>query len=392
MRRPRISVITPAYNAAGTLAEAVDSVVAQTLVDWEMIVVDDGSTDATAEVAARFSDGRIRVMRQERKGVSAARNTGVAQSRGGVLAFLDADDRFAPTKLAVQASLLERRPEVGAVYCAHRRVDARGLPWTMQAPPSEVGFAELYASFPFNPSAQMVRREWHERIGGFQTGLELHEDRDYWLRQCAAGCRFVRAPGVLLDYRLGPPQPTADPAGKVTQALDALERAERTDAGRKLGQLERDRARFEIFREWAFRAILSGAAAVADDCFQELIALAPDLPRSPERRDELLQAIVDFGVRARGDHEAILRPIFAGLPTPLGELRSMERWAAGCGAVQQGARELLWGGRTPLESGFYGRGRWAPGSTSGPRGCCATRFANTLMRRWRTSLRRCCRP
>ena len=352
MSAPQVSVLMPAHNAAPTIAEAIESVLAQTVADWELIIVDDGSADGTADIARRYADPRIRLLRQPRQGVAAARNRAAAESRGALLAFLDADDRFSPEKLAVQAALLASRVEVGSVYCAHRRVDAAGLPWSLQAPPWEVGFRDLLLGFPFNPSAQMLRRQWHETIGGFRPGLELHEDRDYWLRQIQAGCVFVRAPGVLADYRLGPPRRYADPGEKVEQALDVLRRALESDHGRALAPAERARARFEIVREWAFQSALSGRSEEAAERFQELLRLQPRLAEDRDPRDDFLQAAVDVSVRTRGDHEPILRTIFGELPEALAALRGYERWAAGCGAVQQGARELLWDRRAAARERF----------------------------------------
>jgi|GEM_PF-2835866 len=341
MSAPRISVLMPAYNASATIAKAVESVLAQSCDDWELIIVDDGSDDGTAEVVRRFDDPRIRLLKQPRQGVAAARNRAFEASRGDLLAFLDADDRFAPEKLAVQAELLDRRPEVGSVYCAHRRVDLDGVPWTLQAPPWEVGFRELLLGFPFNPSAQMVRRSWHERSGGFLPGLALHEDRDYWLRLSAAGCRFVRAPGVLADYRLGPPKPVSDPEATARQALDVLDRGLGLEPAVAVSLEERTRARAEIFREWGFQAAVSRHPDAAS-LFAEMASLTPDLLENPRRRDEFLQAVVDLSVRARGEHKPLLDAVFAALPGALAAFQEDRDWAAGCGALLHGARELFW--------------------------------------------------
>lgn len=341
MSAPRISVLMPAYNATATIGEAVDSVLRQTCKDWELVIVDDGSDDGTSEAVRRFDDPRIRLLEQPRQGVSVARNRAFEASRGELLAFLDADDRFAPEKLAVQAELLDRRPEVGSVYCAHRRVDLAGVPWTLQAPPWEVGFRELLLGFPFNPSAQMVRRSWHERSGGFLPGLEIHEDRDYWLRLSAAGCRFVRAPGVLADYRLGPPKPTAAPQAKARQACAVLERALELERARALSAKEQRLVRAEIFREWGFQAAVSGHPDAAS-LFAEMTSLTPDLLEPPRRRDEFLQAVVDLSVRARGEHEPLQDAVFAALPAAFEAFQAERNWAAGCGALLRGARELYW--------------------------------------------------
>lgn len=351
MTAPRISVLVPAHNASATIAEAIESVLRQICEDWELILVDDGSSDPTAQVVRGFDDPRIHLLRQSRQGVSAARNRAFEASRGEFIAFLDADDRFAPQKLGVQAELLNQRPEIGAVYCAHRRVDLVGIPWTLQAPPREVGFRELLVGFPFNPSAQMVRRSLHERTGGFRTGLEIHEDRDYWLRLSAVGCRFVRAEGVLVDYRLGPPKPVSDPAAKAEQALGVLDRALELEPGGAISAEDQRRVRAEIFREWGFQAAVSGHQD-ASTLLEEMAALTPDLATNPQERDAFLLAIVDISTRARGEHEPLQDAVFEALPPQFDALESERVWAAGCGALVCGARELAWEHNAAAEEAF----------------------------------------
>lgn len=129
MTSPAVSVVLPTYNRASLLTRAVESVIAQTYADWELVVVDDGSTDDTATVAAIYASKlgvRFVYLRQENRGSSAARNRGIEASRGRFIAFLDSDDEFAPAKLARQLALFERRPELGLVYSDYSIVDTDG--------------------------------------------------------------------------------------------------------------------------------------------------------------------------------------------------------------------------------------------------------------------------
>src|SRR5438309_10234328 len=120
-----VSVVIPTYNHARFLTRAVDSVLAQTLSPAEVIVVDDGSTDETHAVLARFG-GRVRAIRQENGGVAAARNNGVRMSTGHLLAFIDADDIWLPDKLRCQVERFIAEPDLGLVHCGGEDVDADG--------------------------------------------------------------------------------------------------------------------------------------------------------------------------------------------------------------------------------------------------------------------------
>src|SRR6266545_4787722 len=118
MTTPRVTVIIAAYNYAPFIGEALDSVLAQTFADWECVVVDDGSTDATPEIVKQWvaRDSRFRYVRQENRGPNTARNVGLSQSSGEYVQFLDADDRLAPSKLAAHARYLDEHPDVDIVY------------------------------------------------------------------------------------------------------------------------------------------------------------------------------------------------------------------------------------------------------------------------------------
>ena len=130
MSRPTVSVIIPTYNRAALLPRALDSIVAQTFSDWEIVLVDDGSVDDTPAVASRYAKqlgDRLLYLPQENRGSSAARNRGIDECHGRFVAFLDSDDEFVPTKLERQLSLFERRPDLGLVYSDFAFVDLDGI-------------------------------------------------------------------------------------------------------------------------------------------------------------------------------------------------------------------------------------------------------------------------
>ncbi|MBI9086974.1 MAG: glycosyltransferase [Desulfobacterales bacterium] len=193
----KISVIIPTFNREWALAGAVDSVLAQNGSDFELIVVDDGSTDRTEAVLAAYG-GRIRVLRQSNGGVSAARNAGIAAARGCLIAFLDSDDRWLPEKLAVQKAFFDARPE--ALICQTEEIWVRNgvrvNPRRRHRKPSGDIFLPSLELCLVSPSAVMMRRNLFDQVGLFDETLPACEDYDLWLR---VSCRF---PVHLIDQPL----------------------------------------------------------------------------------------------------------------------------------------------------------------------------------------------
>ena len=181
---PRVSVIIPTYNRAAWVAEAAASVLAQTYRDFELIVVDDGGTDATLEALARLA-GELRLLRRAKQGgVSAARNLGVAAARGEWLAFLDSDDLWRPDKLARQIDYLKENPDLR--LCQTEEIWVRNgvrvnPPETHRKVGGEI-FLPSLSRCVVSPSAVMLERRLFEELGGFDETLPAAEDYDLWLR------------------------------------------------------------------------------------------------------------------------------------------------------------------------------------------------------------------
>ncbi|RTZ98887.1 MAG: glycosyltransferase family 2 protein [Deltaproteobacteria bacterium] len=192
-----VSVIIPTFNRAGMLQTAIDSVLAQRFNDYELIVVDDGSTDSTPALLATYGE-KITSVRQENQGVSAARNTGIRASRGALIAFLDSDDRWLPDKLAVQAASFDARPDM--MICQTEEIwirnGVRVNPKKKHAKPSGNIFGRSLALCLVSPSAVMLRRELFDDVGLFDETLPACEDYDLWLR---ISCRY---PVHLIDQAL----------------------------------------------------------------------------------------------------------------------------------------------------------------------------------------------
>jgi Glycosyl transferase family 2 len=207
-----VSVVIPAYNAAATLDETLRSVRAQTHCALEIIVVDDGSTDGTRAMAERHAaaDARVQVLHQANAGVAAARNAGWQHARSEFIAFVDADDLWAPTKIERQLDAIQAGgPRVGLAYCWFAWIDASSRIIELPEGPvwhGDVVPAILMSNFIGNGSAALVRRDALVAAGGFDGGLQArgaHGCEDYlFYFRVARSYRFALVPQPLVGYRL----------------------------------------------------------------------------------------------------------------------------------------------------------------------------------------------
>jgi glycosyltransferase involved in cell wall biosynthesis len=182
---PKVSVVIPTYNSAATIKEAIESVLSQTYSDFEVNVIDDGSTDETEKVVRQFGD-RVRYFKQANQGVSGARNEGIKQSRGEYVAFLDSDDLWLPEKLAEEIPLLDADPKLGLVYCDWAVVSGERLLKSsylkdLRAASGYV-FDELIQSGFILTSGVVLRRACLDDVGDFDRSLSIAQDYDLWLR------------------------------------------------------------------------------------------------------------------------------------------------------------------------------------------------------------------
>ncbi|MBN1593519.1 MAG: glycosyltransferase [Candidatus Coatesbacteria bacterium] len=193
-----VSIIIPVYNDENYIEKAINSALAQTHSDVEVVVVDDGSTDGTPDILDKFG-GDITRIRRENGGLPAARNTGINASHGRYLCFLDSDDEFMPEKVREQFSFLEERPDAGLCYSGWLDVDIHDgrilRDFSSARDEPRPGVDVFPPHFPV--FAALVRRHWVERIGGFDEWFLCAADNDFWWRLWAAGCTFRRLKGAL---------------------------------------------------------------------------------------------------------------------------------------------------------------------------------------------------
>lgn len=199
---PEVSVVIPAYNAAGFLPDAIDSVLAQTMSDLEVIVVDDGSTDETESVVSRYGPP-VRYLRQQNQGVSVARNRGIDESQGRYVAFLDADDTWMPHKLERQLEDLSRHPEHRICFSAFTRVDADLVPLGVsRGEGRNVTLHDLLTRGNVVGSICTIvcERSLLMEAGGFDSAFSQCADWDMWIRlACFTTFYYVDEP--LVTYR-----------------------------------------------------------------------------------------------------------------------------------------------------------------------------------------------
>lgn len=227
MSVPTISVIIPAYNAAKTILETIQSIQQQTCSDFELIVINDGSTDNTLDVLATVADPRLKVFSYENGGLPVARNRGIERATGNYLTFIDADDLWTPDKLEAQLEALQHHPDTGAVYSWTAFIDENSqflYAWKPLYFQGNVYPNLLIENFISSGSNIMVRRQYIDLAGRFDPTLKSAEDWDYYLR-LAALCPFALVPKYQILYRRSAQSMTSKVDVMEKNCLRVLERA-----------------------------------------------------------------------------------------------------------------------------------------------------------------------
>ncbi|MBR8835696.1 MAG: glycosyltransferase family 2 protein [Stigonema ocellatum SAG 48.90 = DSM 106950] len=210
---PKVSVVTPAYNAMKYLPETLESALQQTFTDFEVLIVNDGSSDGIVEWSSQITDPRVKVISQENQGTAAARNRGISESKGEYIAFLDADDIWEPTKLEKQVYCLDNNPLVGLVDTWIAFIDESGKPTGYIMKPDAEGnvykkVVESCDSTVCCGSSPMIRRSCFDTVGLFDRDSYI-EDVDMWIR-IAIRYHYGLVKEPLVRYRLHPNNKSKD--------------------------------------------------------------------------------------------------------------------------------------------------------------------------------------
>lgn len=227
-----ISVIIPCHDHAREVVEAVESALSQSLPPREIIVVDDGSGDGSADAVKSFGD-KVRLISQEQKGPSSARNRAAREASGEWLALLDADDLWLPDKLKTQARFIEKIPEAALVHSDGWVIDGHETPpdkergksyFSTRTPPTGVEAYKAFMASPLLTSSVMIRREVFEQEGGFDEEFWVNEDADLFLRIMARGQEVVYVPKPLMVQRCFPGGLGRNPLNYLENTIKVLEK------------------------------------------------------------------------------------------------------------------------------------------------------------------------
>ncbi|MFK7803651.1 MAG: glycosyltransferase [Anaerolineae bacterium] len=278
MNAPKVDIIIPAYNQGHYLQSSVESALAQTWENIEVIIIDDGSTDNTAEVGQSFADPRVTYIYQENGGLSAARNTGLHHATGEFISFLDSDDLFLPQKIEALLNKLQANPEAGLAAGPALLIDENG---------QEIGktygngIPDLDEEWLFGNRVHvgsiLVKAEWLNQVEPFDESLRACEDWDMWMRLAIVGCKMVWSPDPVSKYRIHGQQMTKEAVRMKTAMLTVLEKIFDRDDLQPEWHEAAARAKAEALIKAAARGFLAGDVATAKSDLASSIEISPEL-------------------------------------------------------------------------------------------------------------------
>jgi glycosyltransferase involved in cell wall biosynthesis len=344
MKSPLISIIIPAYNNAEYLDDAIQSVLNQTYPKFELIIINDASPDHVEEVVKAYSDNRIQYIRHEKnQGLSAARNTGIRNSAGELIALLDGDDYFHSDKLKAHVEYLEKNPQIEVTYNArfelnHSSTSIREL-WR---PPTTVDISDLIMGYPFAPSDMVIRREPLFRVGLFEVSYTYYgEDMDINCKLALDGCRFASVDRAL-NYRRYHSQRKINDLRLYQQ--DEFRPLYETFASDRFPEEFSDLKNLAFsnrYLGWAIFAFLQEDTELGQEYLSEAVKLNPTILEG--RPSPLLEEIIRYStLDGSRDHEELLQILFRQLPTDLGFDSQALDWAITRGYIIKGIRAMVW--------------------------------------------------
>jgi len=287
MENPSISVVMPVYNVDKYVSAAIESVLSQTFTDFEIIIIDDGGTDRSIDICSSYIDPRIRIVSQKNRGLAGARNTGILESHGEYIAFLDSDDCWEPEKLALHKIHLDNNPQIGVSYSGSRFIDEQGnlLRQAQQPKLENITAKDILTRNPIgNGSAPLIRKSAFEAIAFshpadsqrtcfFDETFRQSEDIELWIRMALTGnFGFEGIAGLLTRYRIVSGGLSANIAAQYESWNRVIQKTA-SYAPEFIGQFG-DEARAYQLRYLARRAVQMGEGAFALSLFQESLSIS----------------------------------------------------------------------------------------------------------------------
>lgn len=200
--QPLVSIIMPCFNSEKTIGESIQNLLDQSYSNWELIIIDDGSTDQSKEVIQSFKDKRIRYQYQENSGPSKARNTGLNLARGKYISFLDSDDLYQMDRIRLLVTYLEANPHMDLVASNFGRINEKGkLIFSSVGRTQQLFLPQVIVSCPFTSNSFIVKKDILDKTGGFDTNYNAGEDWQLYIRMALKGCRMIKLQDVLCYYR-----------------------------------------------------------------------------------------------------------------------------------------------------------------------------------------------
>jgi len=345
MSPTKVSVIMPAYNQAEFIGEAIQSVLNQTYQHFELIIVDDMSTDNTSQVVKCFKDHRIQyILHDKNRMLPVARNTGIRASSGDIIALLDADDYYHPEKLEKHVAYLDSNPSIGVTYNPRFNLDySRATISELVRPPVTVDLRDLVIGFPFAPSDMVIRRDWIFQVGLFdESFIHFSEDLDINCQLALAGCKFASVDRALNYRRYHSGRIIKNIPGRLDAALSALKKTFSDPRCPEDVLHLRETAFMYHYLIWSFIAFSQCETAVGQEYIQEAFernrSMVLGMPC------ELIRFSVDYSIADENlNHARQLSQILLQLPKEMGQIREQYEWAVARGYLLKAIRAMIWG-------------------------------------------------
>ncbi|KAA3653538.1 MAG: glycosyltransferase [Chloroflexi bacterium] len=347
-----VSIIISTYNRANTISKPIDSVLAQTYPHFELIIIDDGSTDNTDEVVAAYHDPRIIYKWVKNGERSRARNIGISMSQGKYIAFMDSDDWFMPHKLSFQVNAMEANPEVGLALGGWIVVDENGRkilsshPW--QWIQSQPNLEQWLFSATATLHSVLVRKTWFDKVTGFDPELNMAEDIELWMRLSLAGCQTMWTEDYVAAYVVHDSNSLRDWSNVKRGRMKFLNTIFQNPQICEGLTVSKDEVYARFHLDLAWMAFAENLVPQGQQELAQAVELHPKYVA--QNADEIRQSIIDYS-----QHYMVSAPIqfvesvFDNLPPKLAFLQQYRRQTLGIALLSQ-----AWRGR---EQGEYGRVR-----------------------------------